>query len=174
MAFYCLFRKKKENRKEVLNKNTDKKDYREHFKRETAGAKGVGRFSCDRLGAKVNLKSKTKDDENINCLCIDWSKFEINDEREIKEVKVPYFTKQSDGFEQGTVLEICELREPWKRADFLALKRALMKLINPENDLADDIFEIYLSVASELNADRGVKRDNEKVNGKIRNDIIEN
>lgn len=58
MAFYCLFRKKKENRKEVLNKNTDKKDYREHFKRETAGAKGVGRFSCDRLGAKVNLKSK--------------------------------------------------------------------------------------------------------------------
>ena len=125
------------------------------------------------MGAKVNLKSKTKDDENINCLCIDWSKFEINDEREIKEVKVPYFTKQSDGFEQGTVLEICELREPWKRADFLALKRALMKLINPENDLADDIFEIYLSVASELNADRGVKRDNEKVNGKIRNDIIE-
>lgn len=49
-----------------------------------------------------------------------------------------------------------------------------MKLINPENDLADDIFEIYLSVASELNADRGVKRDNEKVNGKIKNDIIEN
>ena len=48
-----------------------------------------------------------------------------------------------------------------------------MKLINPENDLADDIFEIYLSVASELNADRGVKRDNEKVNGKIKNDIIE-
>lgn len=171
--FIAYSEKKKENRKEVLNKNTDKKDYREHFKRETAGAKGVGRFSCDRLGAKVNLKSKTKDDENINCLCIDWSKFEINDEREIKEVKVPYFTKQSDGFEQGTVLEICELREPWKRADFLALKRALMKLINPENDLADDIFEIYLSVASELNADRGVKRDNEKVNGKIRNDIIE-
>lgn len=171
--FIAYSEKKKENRKEVLNKNTDKKDYREHFKRETAGAKGVGRFSCDRLGAKVNLKSKTKDDENINCLCIDWSKFEINDEREIKEVKVPYFTEQSDGFEQGTVLEICELREPWKRADFLALKRALMKLINPENDLADDIFEIYLSVASELNADRGVKRDNEKVNGKIKNDIIE-
>lgn len=86
--FIAYSEKKKENRKEVLNKNTDKKDYREHFKRETAGAKGVGRFSCDRLGAKVNLKSKTKDDENINCLCIDWSKFEINDEREIKEVKV--------------------------------------------------------------------------------------
>lgn len=57
---------------------------------------------------------------------------------------------------------------------FSCIKRALMKLINPENDLADDIFEIYLSVASELNADRGVKRDNEKVNGKIKNDIIEN
>ena len=42
MAFYCLFRKKE---RKVLNKNTDKKDYREHLKRETAGAKGVGRFS---------------------------------------------------------------------------------------------------------------------------------
>ena len=63
-----------------------------------------------RLGAKVNLKSKTKDDENINCLCIDWSKFEINDEREIKEVKVPYFTdvykRQPPGY-SGYVCEIC-------------------------------------------------------------------
>ena len=43
--FIAYSEKKKENRKEVLNKNTDKKDYREHFKRETAGAKGVGRIT---------------------------------------------------------------------------------------------------------------------------------
>ena len=46
-------------------------------------------------------------------------------------------------------------------------------MINPENDLSDDNFEIYLNVASELQEDKKSKRENEKVNGKIQNDIIE-
>ena len=171
--FIAYSEKKKENRKEVLNQDLNGKDYRDLIRRKAAGAKGVGRFSCDRLGAKINLKSKTKRDADINCLNIDWSEFEINDEREIKEVQVLYSNLPSDGFAHGTVLEIYELREQWKRADFLALKRALMKLINPENDLAEDSFEIFLNVDSELNADYGEKRDNERVNGKIKNDIIE-
>ena len=171
--FIAYSEKKKENRKDILKQNIGKEDYRNHIKRTSAGAKGVGRFSCDRLGAKVNLKSKTEKDIEINCLKINWGEFEINDEREIKEVTVPYFSEPADGLIKGTILEICELREQWKRADFLALKRALMKLINPENDLSNDNFEIYLDVASELPEDNRSKRDNEKVNGKIKNDIIE-
>lgn len=171
--FIAYSEKKKENRKEVLKQDLSREDYRDSIKRTAAGAKGVGRFSCDRLGAKVNLKSKTEQESVINSLKIDWSEFEINDEREIKEVNVPYFNEPANGLIKGTILEIYELREHWKRADFLALKRALMKLINPENDLSDDNFEIYLDVASELYEDRGKKRDNEKVNGKIKNDIIE-
>lgn len=171
--FIAYSEKKKENRKEALNQDINGNDYRDLIRRKTAGAKGVGRFSCDRLGAKINLKSKTMRDTNVNCLNIDWSEFEVNDEREIKEVQVLYSNLPSEGFAHGTILEIYELREHWKRADFLALKRALMKLINPENDLADDSFEIYLNVYSELNADRSEKRDNERVNGKIKNDIIE-
>lgn len=171
--FIAYSEKKKENRKEVLNQDSSRDDYRDSIRRVAAGAKGVGRFSCDRLGAKVNLKSKTEQDDSINCLKIDWSEFEINDEREIKEVSVPYFSEPADGLIKGTILEICELREDWKRADFIALKRALMKLINPENDLSDDNFEIYLDVASELYEDSAKSRDNEKVNGKITNDIIE-
>lgn len=171
--FIAYSEKKKENRKEALNQDTNTNDYRDLIRRKAAGAKGVGRFSCDRLGAKVNLKSKTESDEVINFLDIDWSEFEINDEREIKEIQVRYSSLSANGFAHGTILEICELREQWKRADFLALKRALMKLINPENDLADDSFEIYLNVESELGEDFGKERDNEKVNGKIKNDIIE-
>lgn len=171
--FIAYSEKKKENRKEALNQGINGNDYRDLIRRKAAGAKGVGRFSCDRLGAKINLKSKTERDTDINCLNIDWSEFEINDEREIKEVQVLYSSLPSEGFVHGTILEIYELREQWKRTDFLALKRALMKLINPENDLADDSFEIYLNVDSELNADYGVERDNERVNGKIKNDIIE-
>ena len=171
--FIAYSEKKKENRKDILKQNLEKEDYRDSIKRTSAGAKGVGRFSCDRLGARVNLKSKTKKDFEINCLKIDWGEFEIDDEREIKEINVPYFTESANGLVNGTVLEICELREHWKRADFLTLKRALMKLINPENDLSDDNFEIYLNVASELQEDKKSKRENEKVNGKIQNDIIE-
>lgn len=171
--FIAYSEKKKENRKDILKQNLEKEDYRDSIKRTSAGAKGVGRFSCDRLGARVNLKSKTKKDFEINCLKIDWGEFEIDDEREIKEINVPYFTESANGLVNGTVLEICELREHWKRADFLTLKRALMKLVNPENDLSDDNFEIYLNVASELQEDKKSKRENEKVNGKIQNDIIE-
>lgn len=171
--FIAYSEKKKENRKEALNQDVNGTDYRDLIRRKAAGAKGVGRFSCDRLGAKINLKSKTERDTDINYLNIDWSEFEIDDEREIKEVQVQYSNLPSEGFIHGTILEIYELREQWKRTDFLALKRALMKLINPENDLADDSFEIYLNVESELNADYGEKRDNERVNGKIKNDIIE-
>lgn len=171
--FIAYSEKKKVNRKEALKQNLEKEDYRNSIKRTTAGAKGVGRFSCDRLGAKVNLRSKTESDVETNCLEINWREFEIDDEREIKEVSVPYYSEPANGFIMGTVLEISELREPWRRLDFLTLKRALMKLINPENELSDDNFAIYLDVASELNEDRGEKRDNEKVNGKIKNDIIE-
>lgn len=171
--FIAYSEKKKEHRKEVLKQDLSKEDYRDSIKRTAAGAKGVGRFSCDRLGAKVYLKSKTEQDSSVNGLIIDWREFEIDDGREIKEVQVPYFTEPACDFHKGTILEIYELREQWKRADFLALKKALMKLINPENDLSDDNFEIYLDVTSELHEDKRKKLDNEKVNGKIKNDVIE-
>lgn len=171
--FIAYSEKKKENRKEAQNQDADINDYRDLIRRKAAGAKGVGRFSCDRLGTKVKLKSKTESDDAINFLDIDWSEFEVNDEREIKEIQVQYSSLPAEEFSHGTILEICELREQWKRADFLALKRALMKLINPENDLADDRFEIYLNVESEISEDFGKEKDNEKVNGKITNDIIE-
>lgn len=40
--------------------NRSKSTYREEIKREVAGAKGVGRFSCDRLGASLQLITKPK------------------------------------------------------------------------------------------------------------------
>ena len=43
--------------------NRSKSAYREEIKREVAGAKGVGRFSCDRLGASLQLITKTKDED---------------------------------------------------------------------------------------------------------------
>ena len=56
--FVAYSEKKKENRKEA--------DYRNEIRRNVAGAKGVGRFSCDRLGSKLRLITK-KQDENNTC-----------------------------------------------------------------------------------------------------------
>lgn len=171
--FIAYSEKKKEKRKDILNQDVREEDYREHIKRSSAGSKGVGRFSCDRLGERLILKTVPKNSNNINCLQIDWSEFEIDDEREIKEVSVPYYVEHGTAMKQGTSLVILRLRESWGRSDFLALKKALMKLINPENDLSHDKFEIYLNVASELDADKKAYRDNERVNGQIKNDVIE-
>jgi len=41
-------------------KNND--SFRNSIKRNLAGAKGVGRFSCDRLGSKLTLTTKTDSD----------------------------------------------------------------------------------------------------------------
>ena len=53
------------------------------IKRAYAGAKGIGRFSCDRLGTNLYLET-IKDEPNtkIEVLVTDWEKFEenLNDE----------------------------------------------------------------------------------------------
>ena len=41
---------------------SEKKSNKTQHNRRMAGAKGVGRFSCDRLGEYLNLYAKTKDD----------------------------------------------------------------------------------------------------------------
>ena len=60
------------------------------FRRNYAGAKGVGRFSCDRLGERVDLFSKTKEDKTINVVKINWNEFENSDTEEFQDIDVLY------------------------------------------------------------------------------------
>ena len=119
-----------------------KKDYRNKINanRVFAGAKGIGRFSCDRLGSKLNLVS-IKDETNaeIENLVVDWEDFEEDAKKEFVSIKVEHNTlTQIDykDFKNGTILEITGLRDVWDRDRLLKLKRSLEKLINPsqEND----------------------------------------
>lgn len=56
------------------------KDYRNDstgFKRRYAGAKGVGRFSCDKLGKKLELITLSKKkNSRIEQLIVNWEDFE--------------------------------------------------------------------------------------------------
>lgn len=165
--FVAYSEKKEENRKE---------SYRDKIRPHTAGAKGIGRFSCDRLGSKLELYTKTKNDKYVNKLFIDWKKFEHNDSKTIDSFKVEYSSKDILLFNgiQGTKLVISNLFDDWNRRNLLKLKSFLRKLINPTITYNDE-FQIELIVPSEENKDNsfGSGELHKKINGIIKNDIFE-
>jgi signal transduction histidine kinase len=169
-----------------------KKDYRYNlkYKRTYAGAKGVGRFSCDRLGRTLNLYSIKKNAKsNIEHLKVDWREFEKNQKIEFgkisiestKPLKIEYSIKN------GTILEISNItREDWDREELLNLKDKLSKLIKPKlsnNTKEDRFFRISLEVPEELENDIISKEKyfkegkgklyKETVNGEIKNFVFD-
>ena len=159
--------------KNVKNRSSNN-NYRDKMKRHVAGAKGVGRFSCDRLGSKLTLYTKSEDHLYASKLVIDWDSFEVDDTNEFINIHVEYaqINKMPNGFSKGTILEISNLREKWDRTSIVTLKKSLMKLINPNTENIEDPFDIILSVPDEESNDKkAAKRD--KVNGVIENDVFE-
>lgn len=165
--------------KKVQNRN--EKSYREEIKREVAGAKGVGRFSCDRLGATLQLVTKTESDTITHTVDVDWNKFELDDSQEFMEIPVDYSvaTALPSGFSKGTTLIVRNLREDWDRDAILRLKRSLMKLISPDANLGEVPFDIEIFAPLEkVNDEITLKKENinpdrDIVNGHIHNDVLE-
>ena len=158
---------------------TEDKDYRDKIqhKRTFAGAKGVGRFSCDRLGRYLNLITK-KDAPNalIENLKIDWTSFEEDSNKEFIDIKVERDVLSDIGyanFSKGTILEISGLRDIWDRARIKKLKVSLEKLINPIQGNDVDDFAIEIIATEELLLDKKEIDDRDKVNGVVRNIVFE-
>src|SRR5690606_10054564 len=133
----------------------EKTDYRESLKsnRYYAGAKGVGRFSCDRLGRSLTLFSKSNEQNSvIEKLEVDWSFFELDSKTLFKDIPVKSSTVSNFPSEYskynisgGTILEITDLRDTWNREKILDLKSSLAKLILPKfNEEIDDSFQIIV------------------------------
>ncbi|MCB4235413.1 hypothetical protein LDL59_10910 [Kaistella anthropi] len=158
MAICSTFLKKEGDEEESY------KNYRDKIKvkRAYAGAKGIGRFSCDRLGSELYLET-LKDEVNakIEALVTDWNKFEEDSNNEFVNVSVLHETleKSSYNLTQGTVLEISNLHSEWNRDKFQSLKDSLARLINPSTIKDDDSFKIFLSVEEEqLNDGKQIKK----------------
>lgn len=167
-------------------------DYRDKIQsgRVYAGAKGVGRFSCDRLGKYLNLITiSEKPKSKIENIFVDWAKFEKNQKIEFKEIPVTHsvLTKTKYNLKKGTVLEITGVPIGfWDRDNFKKLKEKLSKLIRPDLNTSDDIqkFKILLSVPDEQDKDKDVlikfKQDGNTdieqyyntVNGEIKNFVF--
>lgn len=158
---------------------TEDKDYRNDIqhKRTFAGAKGVGRFSCDRLGRYLNLLSiKDAPNAKIENLTIDWTTFEHDSNKEFIDINVEHSTLTDTnytGFIKGTILEISGLRDIWNRDRIKKLKVSLEKLINPIQGNNVDDFSIEIIAKDELLQDRQEKEERDKVNGIVRNIVFE-
>ena len=170
---------------------TEDDDYRNKIskrKRAYAGAKGVGRFSCDRLGKRLLLISRAES-QPVQVLKIDWTLYEKDAKQEFGDIELkleecPDFP-DPDMKPTGptrTILELTNLRSDWTRNKLLALRRELAKLINPFSDVAKQ-FTIELFAPAERDKDekertlvtskRKEARELFLVNGKIQNTIMD-
>jgi signal transduction histidine kinase len=126
-------------------------DYRKKInKRKTfAGAKGIGRFACDRLGAKLKLISiKEKNNPKVESIEVFWESFEKDPKNNFIDIKVKHQTLEKNPYPEikhGTILEITDLRENWTKDDIDKLNRHLAKLINPIQKQKDDFFNISIT-----------------------------
>lgn len=161
---------------------SEKKEKKEEFGRVLAGNKGVGRFSCDRLGRFLTIYSRKKN-ENYCKLFIDWKVFEkegqidfnIQDvEFDIEHLTENEFlaTTELDKFESGTILEIACLREFWHSNKILSLRRQLERLINPNQTFKKSEFGISITALEYLQNDIDQEIYN-KINGPVINQIFE-
>lgn len=143
-------------------------------KRFYAGAKGVGRFSCDRLGNQLELITR-KDGENIiHSVEVSWDQFEVDARQSFGDIQIPLdrYTKDikfPGDKPHGTILRIINLNSSWTEDRLVELKRSLEKLINPFSK--GDDFEIEIIAEDFLERDLN-KQDAQKINGPIHNSIL--
>ena len=59
-------------------------------RRYYAGAKGVGRFSCDRLGNKLELTTTHISAQNTFKIEVDWEQFEFDAKQSFNSIQIPF------------------------------------------------------------------------------------
>lgn len=126
-------------------KESQKKDKRRSF----AGAKGIGRLACDRLGESLVLTSIK--DSKIEQLKVQWGEFEKNSKLDFTNIDIEHETLKKNPYPElrhGTILKITNIRESWSNDDVKKLENHLMKLISPIKEDKDE-FKIFIHQAGE-------------------------
>ncbi|WP_282133223.1 ATP-binding protein [Cellulophaga baltica] len=160
---------------------SEKKSKKEEFNRQLAGNKGVGRFSCDRLGKSLVIYTK-KNDEPLLKLSIDWTEFEKVDDIEkniqdvnfeLNEISIEQYVKETKlaKFVTGTTLFISNLREEWDLSKIQSLKRQLERFINPNQNFEAESFDVVIEADEFKKIELGLS-ESEKVNGTVKNRIF--
>lgn len=156
---------------------TEDSSYRSKFKRHYAGAKGIGRMSCDRLARCLTLTTRSLETNNTEVLYVDWNIFEQNKKQEFDTINIPHETLDDipqfpNNDQIGTILEFRGLHNLWGRKEILAIRKSLEKMINPFSSTDDD-FQIEIIAPKYAEDDKDAKFSYDKVNGVIENSIAD-
>ena len=149
--FVAYSAKKDEKEDEELESDERYKDYRNkiNLKRGFAGAKGIGRFSADKIGENLKLIAKNVNASNAHQLEVNWKDFENNSQKEFVEISVKHTelsTNEYQDFDHGVILEISNLKSKWDNDKIKELKKSLSKLINPfEININSNDFQIHIT-----------------------------
>lgn len=156
---------------------TEDSSYRSKFKRHYAGAKGIGRISCDRLARCLTLTTRSLGTNTTEVLYVDWKIFEQNKKQEFDTINIPHETLDDipqfpNNDQTGTILEFRGLHNLWGRKEILAIRKSLEKMINPFSSTDDD-FQIEIIAPKYAEDDKDAKFSYDKVNGVIENSIAD-
>lgn len=123
--------------------------------RRKTGEKGIGRISADRLGANLELKSKTTLD-NLVGLKVNWDDFEIEgkdvsdiDVEITKPTEINIPQKNNETSKTGTEIIITNIRQPWSKENIENLYNELSTLTSPFNEVQDFKINLISDIAPE-------------------------
>jgi signal transduction histidine kinase len=141
------------------------------LRRTMAGYKGIGRFSCDKLGSVLDMYTKSNKGYWSH-VHVDWGDFETDQRKEFQTVRaeldgvLPNW-QGAKSLKHGTILRISGLRDPWAYDDLVKLRRWLERLRDPFNP-HDSEFEISID-APNFRIPKGKGWKGAIVNGPVRN-----
>lgn len=124
--------------------------------RRKTGEKGIGRISADRLGANLELISKTPENILIG-LKVNWDDFDIEgkdvsdiDVEIIKPQSIKIPLKNNSESKSGTEIIIKNIRQPWSKDNIENLYNELSTLTSPFAEAKDFKINLQSEIAPEF------------------------
>ena len=126
-----------------------------------ARSKGIGRFSCDRLGKTLDLYTRARGSDII-ALHLDWEDYEVDEHsssigdidvraRCLTHDELESETGQHD-FSQGTAIVIRNLRSNWTKERLLSLRMELERFtIDPDGEFQVSLYDWRFDSRNEVN-----------------------
>lgn len=182
----------------IEGKSDESDDFRNKggISRTMAGQKGIGRLSCDTLGAQLKMTTMKENEDRMHIFSVDWTDFEKDQKTEFQEIEVELTDLPKTPFRlpdlreslKGTILEITNPRDSWPHRDLEKLAQYLQRMVNPYSSESNDTFGVFLLAGIYKDEDDKLEmyiKNNEAndpdwayvgsrpVNGAIRNTIVD-
>lgn len=99
------------------------------YERPRAGKKGIGRFSVQKIGRRLKLVTKQIADDHHLCVDIDWDKFQSGAKLSSIANRI-YSDEENYDFDEGTILEISDVREAWTSSNIETTYKYLASILS--------------------------------------------